>query len=100
MNNYVKNKRCRCMRCVTGDMMGPVLLITVGVLLLLDNVSHINFHNTWPLLLIVVGSVRVLQSSASTDQHVQPWEMPGVVAPPPPVPPQEPGTGSQEAYHG
>ena len=34
---------------------GPVMLITLGVLLSLDHFGPISFGRTWPVLLIVFG---------------------------------------------
>jgi hypothetical protein len=33
---------------------GPAVLVTLGVLFLLDNVSGYGFERTWPILLIVI----------------------------------------------
>ena len=32
---YLCNRFCRCARCVCGALMGPVIVITVGILCLL-----------------------------------------------------------------
>lgn len=50
-------------------MLVPAILVTVGVLWLLDNLHAIYFHRSWPIILIVLGSIKVLQSSASTEGH-------------------------------
>jgi LiaI-LiaF-like transmembrane region len=53
--------------------MGPAVLITLGVLFLLDQVGRIywlHFDNTWPALLIVIGLVMFLQHNASAAGHV------------------------------
>jgi len=34
---------------------GPVIMITIGVLFLLDNMTAFQFGQTWPILLIVIG---------------------------------------------
>ena len=34
---------------------GPVLLITLGVLLVLDQFGSVGFGRTWPVLLIIFG---------------------------------------------
>jgi len=39
---------------------GPVLLITVGSLFALDHFTPYRFTQTWPLLLIVLGVMRLL----------------------------------------
>ena len=39
---------CVCERCKTRKLMGPAMLVTIGVLFLLDEVSNIDFGRTWP----------------------------------------------------
>jgi hypothetical protein len=34
---------------------GPILVITVGILLALDQFTGVSFRQTWPALLIVAG---------------------------------------------
>jgi hypothetical protein len=63
--------------------MGPVVLITIGVLCLLDQLGHshwMEFDSTWPALLIVIGLVMFLQHNASAEGHV-PREYAGMVQP-------------------
>jgi hypothetical protein len=85
--------RCNCEACRTRRLMGPAMLVTLGVLFLLDSVSNVEFHRTWPAILLVVGVVKLLQSNASGTGHVGPLP-PGVSAytpgaPPPPVTPSD-----------
>jgi hypothetical protein len=78
---------CRCMRCQTSCLMGPAVLLTLGILFLMDGFLHIDFSDTWPALLIVIGGVKFLQMSGSTEGHIGPGE-PGARnrdIPPPPV---------------
>jgi hypothetical protein len=50
--------------------MGPVILITLGVLFLLPQFFHqVHFSDLWPIILIVIGVVKLLESSASTEGH-------------------------------
>ena len=42
---------------------GPVTLITVGVLFALNNFTPYQFHQTWPVLLIVFGLLSLLRRS-------------------------------------
>lgn len=84
MDNYIKNKYCPCMRCRMGSMMGPAVLVTLGVLFLLENL-HVTRGSTFvAVLLIVIGGVRLLQSSASAEGHRQPYPY---YAGQPPAPP-------------
>jgi hypothetical protein len=53
--------------------MGPAVLITIGVLFLLDQMTHIywmEFGRTWPALLIVIGLIMFLQHNAPATGHV------------------------------
>lgn len=50
--------------------MGPVMLITVGVLFLLRQYTHYSIGELWPVLLIVAGIVLVAQAMASREGHV------------------------------
>ena len=70
MQNYVSNRYCQCARCRLNGVMGPVILITLGVLILLSQTGMAEFNRTWPVILIVIGAIKILQSSASTDGHI------------------------------
>jgi hypothetical protein len=92
---------CVCERCRTRKLMGPAVLVTLGVLFLLDNVSSVDFGKTWPALLLVIGVVKLVQSNASYTGHIGPLPPGGQgyppSAPPPPVMPgiyQNPGPGT------
>jgi len=70
---YRYNPSCSCGRCRAHGFMGPAVLITLGVLFLLDQVVHVHwlhFDNTWPALLIVIGLVMFLQHNASVAGHI------------------------------
>jgi Domain of unknown function (DUF5668)/B-box zinc finger len=91
---------CQCARCRTRRIMGPAILLTVGVLFLLENLSVANFGRTWPVILLVIGAVKLAQGNASIEGHVPSLNSRGAgglgetpVAPPPapPVPPMPPG---------
>jgi hypothetical protein len=81
---------CVCERCRTRRLMGPAILITLGVLFLLENVSSIDFGKTWPAILLVIGVVKLVQSNASYTGHVGPLP-PGPDGYPPTPPPPPPG---------
>jgi hypothetical protein len=38
---------------------GPVLLVTLGTLFMIDHSGGVSFGRTWPVLLIVLGLVRL-----------------------------------------
>ncbi len=96
---------CQCEHCRTRRLMGPAMLITLGILFLLDSVSRIGFGRTWPAILLVIGVVKLMQGNASSAGHIGPV-LPGVppTVPPvggPSVPPQQtPANPEQTASSG
>ena len=77
---------CQCEHCRTRKLMGPAMLVTLGVLFLLDSVSRVGFGRTWPAILLVIGVVKLMQSNASSSGHVGPLP-PGSSGLPPNAPP-------------
>jgi LiaI-LiaF-like transmembrane region len=79
--------------------MGPAIIITVGVLFLLDQMSggNFSFGNTYPVILIVIGVISLAAAAAPKEGHISgPVPPPAPVAPGsvPPVPPNQiPGPG-------
>jgi len=59
--------RCRCPRCTIRGMMGPAVLITVGVLFLLHEMrsGYFDFSNTYPFILIVIGAILAVLAFAA-----------------------------------
>jgi hypothetical protein len=49
--------------------MGPLMVITVGVLFLVGEYTRYSFGELWPVLLIVAGVVLTAQSLASKEGH-------------------------------
>jgi len=50
-----------------GSLTWPILLIAVGVMFLLEEfVPHWSLHKTWPVLLIVVGVLKLLDLNRPT----------------------------------
>ena len=74
---------CRCPRCTIRGLMGPAVLITIGVLFLLHEVrgSMFDFSNTYPFILIVIGAILLASAMAPMDGHID-----SMTAPPPAVP--------------
>ena len=88
MNGYQYSRACPCTRCRSHGILWPVILITVGVLALLDHlgVYGLGIERTWPVILLVIGGVKLLQHNAPTHDHlasVPPPGAPGVAVPPP-----------------
>ena len=93
---YVRGDRgCSCTRCRMRGLMAPAMLVTLGVLLLFNEFHVVRFHYTWPVILIVIGIVKVLIASASLEGHR------GLVAssqggPGGPPPPSGPGSDQSQ----
>lgn len=85
MTPYIRNRNCRCVRCQASGLMGAAILITLGVLFLLDRYGVVRFHDTFPVLFLVIGGVLMIARIGSTEGHVQP----GWIAP---TPAQQPWT--------
>jgi hypothetical protein len=67
--------------CRKGNLMGPVVLVTLGVLFLIESMDGPGFGRTWPVLLLAIGLVKLLEDKTP----------PPMMPPVPPVPPA-PGT--------
>jgi hypothetical protein len=95
---------CQCDRCRFTCMMGPAILLTMGILLLLASLDLVGFGKTWPVLFLVIGGIKLMQSNASSAGHIEP--PPVYTAPyqaPPPPPPAAPAPNaapSGEVNHG
>jgi hypothetical protein len=96
---------CQCARCRTRRIMGPAMMMTIGSLFLLENLHVVNFGRTWPVILLVVGGVKLLQGSASGEGHIPPSgpgasSEGGPIPPVPPVPPAPPAVPTGEVNRG
>lgn len=82
---------CNCRRCVIRGFMGPAIVVTVGVLFLLDQLrgGYLSFGNTFPVILIVIGVISLACSLAPTEGHISG-----------PVPPAPPGTSPPQNLPG
>jgi hypothetical protein len=74
---------------------GPVILITVGVLFAFDRFTRFGFHETWPVLLIVMGLLRLVAGGGSwrRDYPGDQYQRGGYYPPSPPpaaAPPPQP----------
>jgi Domain of unknown function (DUF5668) len=82
------SRKCTCARCRTRWLMGPAMVLTTGFLFLFHTMNIADLDRTWPAWILVVGIVKLLQSSASSAGHVGPLPPgPASGAPPPPQPP-------------
>jgi hypothetical protein len=62
--------QCTCVHCRLRSLMGPLIIITVGVLFMIAQFSRFSFGDLWPVLLIVIGVVLVAQQLASKQGHI------------------------------
>ena len=51
---------------------GPVLMMTLGGILALDHFTQYGFGNTWPVLLIVLGIMILLERMARPGSNAGP----------------------------
>jgi len=89
---------CQCARCRANRLMSPAVVLTLGLLFLFESLGRVGFGRTWPILLLVIGGVKLFQSSASREGHM-------TLPPsgPPPVDsgaPPTPSSTSSEVSHG
>lgn len=78
---------------------GPITLITVGVLFVLNNFYGVGFDRTWPVLLIVFGLLSLLRRGMV--QRVPPapaFPPPNYSYNPPPAPPAGGGSYTGSTY--
>jgi len=77
--------------------MGPAVVITIGVLFLLQEMrgGWLGFDNTYPLILVVIGAILLASSLAPSDGHI--WESMPPATPPMPGAPTAP---PQSSYPG
>jgi hypothetical protein len=60
-------------------VMGPIILITVGVLFMIDRFTSLHFYQTWPILLIVIGILKLLGGRRPRrGDYIPPPPSPGV----------------------
>ena len=88
-------KGCPCQRCRAQCMMGPAVLVTLGVIGLLDSFHEVGFFGYVGGILLVVGGVKLLQGTSSMEGHIPGLEgcrtpAGGPVPPTPPIAPASP----------
>lgn len=74
-------------------LVGPAVLITIGTIFLADRWwPGMSFHRLWPLILIVIGLVRLLEMGMGTGSGDTVYPAPPQ-NPPAPPPPNAPPPG-------
>ncbi len=69
---------------------GPIMMITIGVLFLLDKFTPFQFGRTWPVILIILGALalaggrRDLPSAPGSEEPLYPRMAANPPQPPPP----------------
>ena len=76
MSYYQPNPACSCGQCRTRGLIWPAILVTLGILFLLANASAYPFERTWPILLIVIGAIKVVRYVMPESGHVNPGQYP------------------------
>ncbi|HVI07402.1 MAG TPA: B-box zinc finger protein [Candidatus Binatia bacterium] len=82
-------------KCRTGWMMGPAMVLTTGILFFFDTMNIAGLERTWPAWILVVGVVKLIQSSSAG----RPGPFPPVPPAPPIPPPAPPAQSSGEVNH-
>jgi hypothetical protein len=73
---------CRCVSCTAISLLGPSILVTVGIMGLLAEFTRISFWESAPLILIVIGVLKLLQITGSREGHIGPGSPPMGTPPP------------------
>ena len=76
MEAYKYNPACGCSCCRHSGLTGPVMMVTIGTLFLIANYTRFDFHDLWPIILIVMGGLMLLRPSSSRAGHVNPGAQP------------------------
>jgi len=66
-----RRPNCPCARCRMHSMLGPVMIITIGVIFLLSEYTPYGIGHLWPLFLIVLGVFRLAESMVSDEGHIR-----------------------------
>jgi len=79
---------CQCQSCTIRGLTGPAVLITVGVLFLLHQLhgGYLDFDNTWPVILVVIGMLLLASAFAPREGHIETQTSTAVPGAPPPPP--------------
>jgi len=99
MSNHV---HCNCQRCTTRGLRGPVIIVTVGVLFLLQEMREgfFDFSNTYPVIIIVIGLMSLAGALASSEGHVSSAPPMQPVVPPAPSVQHPPSSATPTTYSG
>jgi hypothetical protein len=62
-------------------MMGPAVLLTLGSLFLLERMHGPGFHRTWPILLLVIGLIKLMGFNQPMQEPMRPPTVPPASGP-------------------
>jgi hypothetical protein len=89
--NYERAQRGASGRgCGTRWLMGPVMVLTTGIIFMLDTLDIASVDRTWPAWILAVGIVKLIQSRVSSYAGPLP-PAPPAAPPTQPPPPSNPG---------
>jgi hypothetical protein len=54
------------------ELRGPLTLILIGVLFLVDHSGAISFTKTWPIIIIFLGVIRLAERAFAAEQSPPP----------------------------
>jgi len=99
MSNHV---HCNCQRCTIRGLRGPVIVVTIGVLFLLQELrgGFFDFSNTYPVIIIVIGLMSLACALAPSEGHVSAAAPTPTGAPPPPGVPPPPSSAAPTTFQG
>ena len=81
------------------SLSGPAMLVTIGVLSLLDNLNGPRWDRTWPVILLVIGVIKLLERGGHLSGPYPPVSGPPPGSAVPPVP-QSPTEVNSEVKNG
>lgn len=99
MSNHV---HCNCQRCTIRGLRGPVIVVTIGVLFLLQELlgGFFDFSNTYPVIIIVIGLMSLACALAPSEGHISTAAPMPTGAPPPPGVPPPPSSAAPTTFQG
>jgi hypothetical protein len=94
--------RCRCARCTIRALVGPAVIVTIGVLFLLQQArgGYFDFGNTYPVILVVIGAILLASSLAPMEGHISSAAVPPAAPPAPGSTTNVPPSSTQNTFPG
>ena len=86
---WLYTKRRGSSDCRNRSIAGPAILITIGVLSLIDNLHGPGWGHTWPVILLVLGILKLMERGYLGGPPAPPMPPPVSVASPSSPPPAE-----------